>query len=349
MCTAIAAAAIRLADVKYVKDTLHLGALLLVILIGMLWKNVLPPPQWALPGIAVAQRPVLRWGVAFLGFKLSLLKLQAIGVPALVVVLISTLTAFVFAWWLGKALGLNERLAILLGVGGSICGASAIVAAETVVKGERKDVAASIGVITLFGTLGILLYPFLGHLIGMPPFLYGVWTGASLHETAQVVAAGQALGAEDFATVVKLARIALLAPIVFYLAYWMRKSGKDAEAKVALVPWFLVLFLVFAIANTVIAAGKGPSWDQARDAVKWINDHGNLWVLCIGMAGVGLQTGFKDLKSAGWTAVLVGLAQWALISLVAFTLATILCRTPQQTEAPKPQNTVIVPRPDLNP
>lgn len=341
MCVAIAAAAIRLADVPYVKSTLHLSALLLVILLGMLWKNVLPPPQWALPGIAMAQRPVLRWGVAFLGFKLSLNKLQAIGAPALVVVVVSTLVALTFAWWFGKALGLNERLAILLGVGGSICGASAIVAAETVVKGERKDVAASIGVITLFGTLGIVLYPILGRALGMPHFLYGVWAGASLHETAQAVAAGQALGAEDVATVVKLARIALLAPVVFYLAYWMRKSGKDAEAKVALVPWFLVLFLVFAILNSTPLIH--PDW------AKWINDHGNLWVLCVGMAGVGLQTGFKDLKQAGWMAVLVGLAQWVLISLVAFTLATILCRTPQQTPDANAQNTVVVPRPDATP
>lgn len=340
LALAVSAAAIRLADVKYVKETLHLGALLLVILLGMLWKNVLPPPQWALPGISVAQRPVLRWGVAFLGFKLSLVKLVSVGGPALAVVVIATTAAVAFGFWFAKAMGLNERLAALLAVGGGVCGASAIIATETVVKGERKDVAASIGVITLFGTIGILLYPFLGHLLNLPQFLYGVWTGASLHETAQVVAAAQALHAEDVATVVKLARIAMLAPIVFYFAWWMRKSGHEAEAKVAIVPWFLVLFLVFALANSFLPIPKAT--------VDWINNTGNLWLLCIGMAGVGLQTGFKDLKQAGLTAVLVGLVQWIFLAVLSFALAAVFCRTPQpvsDSNSTTPKGNVIIPRP----
>ncbi|MEA2552361.1 MAG: hypothetical protein QOJ65_537 [Fimbriimonadaceae bacterium] len=331
LCLAIAAAAIRLADLPYVKNTLHLGALLLVILLGMVWKNVLPPPAWAQPGIEMAQRPILRWGVAFLGFKLSLAKLVSVGAPALAVVIISTLAALVFGFWFAKAMGLNDRFAALLGVGGAICGASAIVATETVVKAERKDVAASIGVITLFGTIGILLYPFLARAIGMQPFLYAVWTGASLHETAQVVAAAQALRVEDVATVVKLARIAMLAPVVFYFAWWMRKKGEDAEAKVSPVPWFLVLFVIFALANSYLPLPP--------EAVMWINNVGNVWLLCVGMAGVGLQTGFKDLKSAGMTAVWVGAAQWIFLSLVAFTLATVFCR-PAQT-VPTSANAIV--------
>jgi len=343
LTVAISAAAIRLQDVPYIHDHLHFGALLLVILIGILWRNLLPPPEWAEPGIKIAQKGILRWGVALLGFKLSISAIASIGMPSLVVVIIGTTAALAFAWWFGKAMGLHENLAILMAVGGAICGASAIAAADSVVKAEKEDVVAPIGVITLFGTLGILIYPILGRALGMTKFLYGVWCGASLHETAQAVAAGAAyLHADDVATVVKLARIAMLAPICFYLAWWMRKKGQDAEAKVAIVPWFLVLFIVFALLNSSTSLGMSQPLIPA-EAVKFINDHLNLWVLCIGMAGVGLQTGFKDLKRAGAMPLVVGFCQWLLLSLISFTLASVLCKTPPPatTTSPSDGHTII--------
>lgn len=343
LAIAITAAAIRLGDVDYVKNHLHLGAMLLVILLGMLWKNILPPPKWALPGIVVAQKPILRLGVALLGFKLSLGELISIGAPALVVVILGTCAALAFGWWFGKAMGLNDRLAPVLAVGGAVCGASAILAAETTVKAEQQDVAASIGVITLYGTLGIVLYPILGRTLHMVPFLYGVWTGASLHETAQVVAAGAALGVEKVATVVKLVRIAMLAPIVFYLAWWMRQKGGEAKAKVPLLPWFLVLFLVFTLLNSSTIFGLSQPL-LSKDFVGHIND-ANVWILAIGMAGVGLQTGFKDLKKAGWMTILVGGAQWVFLSLVAFTLATLLCAQPPKGAGTAPSGPIIIQRP----
>ena len=325
---AISAAAIRLSNVEYVQKHLHFGALLLVILLGILWRNILPPPQWAMPGIVIAQKPVLRLGVALLGFKLSIDSLISVGGPSLVIVVVGVMAALAFGWWFGKAMGLHEKLTILMAVGGAICGASAIVAAESVVKAEKEDVVAPIGVITLFGTLGILIYPILGRALGMKEFLYGVWTGSSLHETAQVVAAAGAMGkdAVAYATIVKLARIAMLAPVVFIIAAWMRKKGEDAQAKIAIVPWFLVFFVLFALVN---------SWKTFHlsqpllpdHVVSWINDT-NMWVLCIGMAGVGLQTGFRDLKNAGFMPLLVGFAQWILLALITFAMASVLCKTP---------------------
>jgi len=340
---AISAAAIRLSNVDYVKNKLHFGSLLLVILLGILWRNILPPPSWTMPGIRIAQKPVLRWGVALLGFKLSISALVQIGGPSLAVVVIGTTAALAFAWWFGKAMGLHDKLTILMAVGGAICGASAIVAAESVVKAEKEDVVAPIGVITLFGTLGILIYPLIGRALHMSQFLYGVWCGSSLHETAQVVAAGDALGAGTIATVVKLARIAMLAPIVFYLAWWMRKKGEDSEAKVAVVPWFLVLFVLFALLNSSTSLGLTQPLIP-KSVVDTINDI-NVWVLCVGMAGVGLQTGFGDLKKAGAMPLLVGFAQWIFLSLVAFGLASVLCKNPPQISKPAPIHETKIQRP----
>jgi uncharacterized integral membrane protein (TIGR00698 family) len=316
----LATAGFWLAELPWVKNTLHVSALLLVILLGMAWKSLLPEPSAVLPGIRMAQRPILRWAVAGLGFRLSVAELWKIGGPALVVVVVSTFAALLFGWWIARRLGVTEKLALLLGVGGAICGASAVVAADTVVQGEKRDSALALGIITLLGTLGIVLYPLLAHTLHMNEFVYGVWTGASLHEMAQVVAAGFGVSDEAarVATVVKLARICLLAPVVLYLGWSLRHRHLEAgQARVAPVPWFLVLFVIFA---GLVSTGWLPT--------RWLDliRRGDLWLLCVGMAGVGLQTGFSDLRSAGVRPIAAGALQWLFLATLSWALAAWLCR-----------------------
>lgn len=315
----LATVAFMLGDTPVFRDTLRIGPLLLVILLGMAWGSFMRLPEWALPGIRVAQRPLLRWAVAGLGLRLSLGEIARIGGPALVVVVVSTFAALLFAWWLAKRLGVGEKLGLLLGVGGAICGASAVVAADSVVQSERRDSALALGVITLLGTLGIVAYPWAGRLLGMGDFLFGVWDGASLHEMAQVVAAGATFSprAVEVATVVKLVRICLLAPVVFWLAWRARAHGTEARAKVSIVPWFLVAFVAFAALNSAGAIPKSVL-EPARRL--------DLWLLCVGMAGVGLQTRFSDIAEAGVRPILVGVAQWLFLAAVAYLLALALVR-----------------------
>jgi len=308
-------AAIAAADAPWVRARLHVSPLLLVIVFGMLWRSTLPLPGVLAPGLRVAQRGVLRWGVAALGFRLGFGELIGIGAPALAVVTISTFVALVFGWWIAERLRVGHKLGLLLGVGGAICGASAIVAADTVVQSDHRDVPIALGVVTLLGTIGIFVYPLLRHPLGIGDFAFGVWDGASLHETAQVVAAGFAVSEEAgrVATVVKLARIALLAPVVLYLGWTMRRHHEAAgRAHVAPVPWFLALFVLFAIVNS-------SGWLPAA----WIERirHLDVWILCAGMAGVGLQTGFRDLREAGLRPIAAGAAQWVVLSVVAYGLA----------------------------
>ena len=312
-------AAIALADLPWVKGHAHVSALLLVILLGMAWRTFLHVPEVLLPGIRMAQRPVLRWAVAGLGFRLAIRELWAIGGPALIVVTVSTGAALLFGWWIARRLGVPEKLGLLLGVGGAICGASAVVAADSVVQGEKRDSAVALGVITLLGTVGIVVYPLLAHAFRMRPFVFGVWDGASLHEMAQVVAAGFAVSDEAarVATVVKLARIALLAPVVLYLGWSLRHQHRAAgRAQVAPVPWFLVLFVLFAILNSTGWLSK-----PLTAAIQ----SGDLWLLCIGMAGVGLQAGFHDVRAAGLRPLVAATLQWGFLSAVSFGLARWLC------------------------
>ena len=318
----LATVAFMLADQPLFKDTLHLSALLLVILVGMALRTIMPVPHWAAPGVRVAQRPVLRWAVAGLGFRLSLGEIVKIGVPALAVVVVSVFAALLAGWWIGRRLGLSDKLATLLAVGGGICGASAVVAADSVVQAEKQDSALALGIITLLGTIGIVAYPWIGRAAGMGNFLYGVWDGASLHEMAQVVAAASGFSKDStaIATVVKLVRICLLAPVVFFLAWRMRAithSSATDKPQVSPVPWFLVMFVAFAALNST-------GW-LPKDWVQLIQ-RGDLWLLCVGMAGVGLQTSFHDLGRAGWAPIAAGVAQWVVLAGIAYGLAVLIVR-----------------------
>jgi uncharacterized integral membrane protein (TIGR00698 family) len=322
----LASIAFLLADQPLFKDTLHLSALLLVILVGMALRTIMAIPDWAAPGVRFAQRPVLRWAVAGLGFRLSLGEILRIGGPALAVVITSTFAALWLGWFVGRRLGLTDKLATLLAVGGGICGASAVVAADSVVQADKRDSALALGIITLLGTIGIVAYPWIGRAAGMGNFLYGVWDGASLHEMAQVVAAASGFSKEStaIATVVKLVRITLLAPVVFFLAWRMqaaeragRSTAHAGTPQVSAVPWFLVMFVVFAALNSTGWLPK--EWVQ-------LIQRGDLWLLCVGMAGVGLQTSFHDLGRAGWTPIAAGAAQWLLLAGISYGLAVLLVR-----------------------
>lgn len=304
---------------KVLLPSLTISPLLTVILLGMAIASIVQlPPSWK-PGLQLAQKPLLRWGVAGLGFKLSLQELASIGGSALVVVLVSTVAALAFGWWLGRRLGLPDKMNLLLGVGGGICGASAIVAADTVVQGEQSDSALPLGIITLVGTVGIVAYPLLAHALSLSPFVYGVWNGASLHEMAQVIAAGNAIqDAINPSTVTKLARICLLAPVVFYLAWMLRKREQAVgEAKVPLVPWFLVVFVLLATFRSVVEIPK-PTAKLVEDI--------DLFVLCVGMAGVGLFSDFRQIVRAGVKPILVGVGQWVFLAALALILTLLFCR-----------------------
>jgi uncharacterized integral membrane protein (TIGR00698 family) len=317
VAAALATVAFFAGDTPFVKDSLHMSPLLLVILLGMLWRLIACLPAALEPGIVMAQKPILRWAVAGLGFRLSLLELWKIGGPGLAVVLVSTLAALWFGWWLARAVGLEEKLGLLLGVGSSICGASAVVAADSVVQGEKKDSAYALGIITLLGTLGIVVYPLIYSVTGMSKQMYALWNGASLHEMAQVVAAADMVqGTTADATVVKLARICLLAPVVFYLAWSLKAHRRAAgEPHVAPVPWFLIVFLLVVAFNST---GVLPP-----ETVKLLQRI-DLWLLCVGMVGVGLQTSFRELRTAGAKPLLVGAGQWVFLATLSMGLAYLV-------------------------
>ncbi|MBI5089987.1 MAG: putative sulfate exporter family transporter, partial [Actinobacteria bacterium] len=202
------------------------------------------------PGLRAAGRRVLRVGIALVGFRLSLGEVLDLGPRALAAVCIVVTLTFTGARALGRRLGLSSPLSLLVATGYSICGASAIAAAEPFSDASEEEVAYSIALVTLCGSLAIFVLPVLGHALGMSSEAFGAWVGASVHDVGQVVAAASTRDdvALKAAVVVKLTRVALLAPLLVVIALGSRRrtGGPRRAERPPVLPLFVVLFLVAA-------------------------------------------------------------------------------------------------------
>src|SRR5688500_14725873 len=231
--------------------------ILVAVLLGIVVANALPLPAAVTPGVRFAVQRVLRLGIVLLGARLSLDAVLAIGVSTLGLVLAAMALAFGVALLAGRAFGVPPRLRLLIGVGTAVCGNSAIVATAPVIKAEEREVSFAVATITLFGTLAVFAFPFVGHWLDLPDAVYGVWAGIAVNDTSQVVAAGSAYSEEarDVATVVRLVRNALMAPLIVGIAWWWQRQETVSDATVrrgiaGAVPMFVLGFLAFAALRT---------------------------------------------------------------------------------------------------
>jgi uncharacterized integral membrane protein (TIGR00698 family) len=213
----------------------------------------------------------------------------------------------------------SQTLAELIAAGTSVCGASAVIATNTVTEGSDEDVAYAVACVTVFGTLSMFLYPVLGTLIHLDMHHYGLWAGSSIHEIAQVVAAAFQHGKEagDFGTIAKLSRVMLLAPLVMTLGIIAVRrgagaSGAKADRKTPM-PWFVLGFIAMIGVNSL---GVIPA--DATHAVTPVTT----FLLTMALAAMGLETDIRKLKAKGVRPLALGALAWIFISC--FSLALIL-------------------------
>ena len=293
-----------------------LSPLMLAILVGMAVRNTVGRPEAARPGLAFALRAPLRLGIVLLGLQVTLAEILGIGLAGLALLAFALVSTFLFTVWLGERLGVAPGLTQLIAAGTGICGASAIVATNTVVRDSDESVAYALATVTLFGTIAMFAYPALGGWLPLSDRGYGLWTGASVHEVAQVVAAGFARGQEtgEFSTVAKLARVLMLAPLVLLLGAWMtrRSRGTAGEARPPM-PWF-----VFGFLGMVLLAGTG--W--IPDALRAQANLATQMLLALALAAVGLETDIRRLVAQGWRPMALGALAtlWIAASTLALTL-----------------------------
>jgi uncharacterized integral membrane protein (TIGR00698 family) len=292
---------------------LELGPMPWALLAGLVLANLRTPSSACAPGIAFAARPLLRGAIVLSGLRLGLAPLAAVGwggLAALAAIVVVTLTC---GRWLGRRLGLGPDLVLLIAAGHAICGAAAIVAADSVLRARPREVALALTLVTFGGTVLMLLSPVLGAALAMPAGPYGFWVGGSLHEVAQAVAAGHARG-EPFgeaATAVKMVRVLFLVPLGLWLAAARRRPAQSAGRR-WLVPWFVVGFVAV---GGLAAAGLVPP--TVAESLRGLGSV----LMTMAMAALGLQSSLREVAAAGARPLLLTLALTLLVSAIAFVAA----------------------------
>ncbi|MEE1617208.1 YeiH family protein [Brachybacterium sp. J153] len=233
------------------------SALVVAIVVGIVLANAVPLPEVLAPGLSIASKRLLRIGIVLLGLEVALGDLLALGAPMLLVVLAVVTLGILGTVGLGRLLGVERGLTLLIACGFSICGAAAVAAAAGVTDPEdehEERTITAIALVVLCGTVMIAAVPALAALLHLAPETAGLWAGATIHEVAQVVAAGGALGggALAVAVVVKLARVVLLAPVIAVLGVQQRRAGRTDGTRPPLVPLFVLGFLAMVALRSLV-------------------------------------------------------------------------------------------------
>ena len=310
LAASIAAAAIA---AQWFLDIDALSPLMLAMVLGILIRNTLGLPASAVGGVKFSLRRILRFAIVLLGFQLSLAQVAAIGVTGFGAVTLTLIASFVAIRMVGRMLGVDHALATLIAVGTSVCGASAVVAANTVVRGKDEDAAYAIACVTVFGSLSLVLFPYLAQWLDMGSAHYGLWVGASVHEVAQVTGAAFQGGPEagQLGTVAKLTRVALLAPLILVLGALAARGGSDTSKAAAPLPWFVFGFIAAVAANSFLPI-PAPLLDMTAS--------GTTILLTIALAAMGLETDIRKLWEKGIRPFALGAFGWLFISILAWVL-----------------------------
>jgi uncharacterized integral membrane protein (TIGR00698 family) len=293
--------------------------LILAIVIGIAFHNLVGTPSSAKPGVAFSLRRLLRIAIILLGLQLTITQVIEVGGRGIGIIAATLIATFAFTVWMGKLLGVDRKLAQLIAAGTSICGASAVIATNTVTNAPDEDVAYAVACVTVFGSVAMFTYPLLPGLLHLDPHAFGLWSGASIHEIAQVVAAafqdGQKSG--EFGTIAKLSRVMLLAPVVITLGLMARGgSTNDPAASVSSarppMPWFVLGFVALVGVNSLITV--------PAEAKMWIVAV-TTFMLSVALAAMGLETDIRKLLAKGIRPALLGAL--AFLFIASFSLVLI--------------------------
>lgn len=304
---------------------LHVGAQTIALVLGMLAVNLAPARLARLsPGAGLVRKHILRLSVVLFGLQITAQSLLGAGLRVVVVDALMLTSTFALAWYLGLGLlGLDRNTTILVGAGASICGASAVLATQQVLDAKTEQAAIALATVVLFGSVSFALYPVLADLNASLQLIhggeqgFGRYIGSTVHEVAQVVATGKALGQQtaEVAVISKMARVAMLAPFLMAMAAWCariekRQQQQDEAAGVQppasamrstalqALPMFPFAFLLAVVFNSL-----GVLPEPAREALKL----GNGYLLSAAMAGAGFGTRFSVIRTAGRKPIVLAL------------------------------------------
>ena len=309
------------------------GAPVFAILMGMLISLISPKlakNDNLKDGIKFTSKKILQWAVVILGFSLNLGTIAKVGSQSLPVIICTISISLITAFIMQKALKMNSNVATLIGVGSSICGGSAVAATAPVIEADDEQIAQSISVIFLFNVLAALIFPTLGHALGMGSEGFAVFAGTAVNDTSSVTAAAST--AEGIyncnailstAVTVKLTRTLAIIPITIALSFIkMHQAKKEGGAKnnfsiKKIFPWFILFFVGASLITTLAGAflqGQAAEFYTGTFVhyMKWLAK----FFIAMAMAAIGLNTNIKDLIKKGGKPILLGFTCWVMITLV---------------------------------
>lgn len=276
------------------------------------------PKEWV-PGIVFSSKQLLRFAIILYGFRITFQQIAEVGLAGLTVSTIMLTTTFILGWWAGvKIFGLDRDTAVLTASGSSVCGAAAVLATEPVLNAEPYKSAVAVGTVVLFGTIAMFTYPALykSGILHMDPQTYGIYVGGTVHEVAQVVAAGGAVNetAMNNAVIVKMTRVMMIAPLLIILGILVSRgaqaatNGSQQKFKIT-IPWFAVWFIVVAGINSMLIDIEG-----LQPIIASINQL-DTFLLTMAMTALGMETSVEKFKQAGIKPVLLALlmAIWLMV------------------------------------
>lgn len=291
----------------------NINSLTLAILMGMLLGNALTNfiPERCKEGIAFSCKRILRLAIILYGFRITFGQIFDVGLSGLLADTTMLISTYLIGYYLGtRVFKLDKDLCILTAIGSSICGAAAVLGTDALLKAKAHKVSLAVATVVLFGTISMFLYPFIYKLGFLNPDAFGIYIGSSVHEVAQVVAAGSGVSplAMDTAVIVKLTRVMMLVPFLFLLgAYLARKSGsKMSDIQ---IPWFAIMFVVVCGFNSLSIIPE-----VLRVGIVEFD----ILLLTIAMFALGVETNFEKIKNLGMKPIML-----AAIMFVWLTVAGI--------------------------
>jgi uncharacterized integral membrane protein (TIGR00698 family) len=288
-----------------------ISPLTVAIILGMLVGNTFYPSikPWAETGVCISRQTLLRYGVVLYGFRLTLQDVGHVGWQGVLIDSLILASTFVLSLQVGtRLLGLDRTVAMLVGAGSAICGAAAVLAVQPLVRGKPEQASVAVTGVVIFGTISMFLYPFLYHLnhlwlvIPGGATAFGIYIGSTVHEVAQVVAAGRQIGSDDVAgtaVIAKMVRVMMLAPFLPLLAAYMRARARRMNAKAGAIEEFECPVTVPTFALLFIAAVLFNSLDVIPHPVVGMITRLDNWLLATAMGALGISTHFDTLRRSG--------------------------------------------------
>lgn len=304
-----------------------IGTSILTLVLGMLCHPLLKIIPQTHAGVHFASTKVLRLGIILMGITLSFSQVVLVGKYALLLMLCTLTTAFGGGYLLGRLFKVNWKLSSLLSASTAICGGTAVATLGPVIEADDTHIAYAISATFLFDLLTVILFPWLGQLLGLTDISYGLWVGTAVNDTSSVVAAGYGFSeaAGSFAVIVKLTRTLFIVPIVlvFSFAQTRRKlryadAGDVTKVRVAAIfPWFVLFFLAMvAVKSAGILTGTAVSGIAALSRL----------LMLMALGAIGLKTSFHEVKGVGWKPMALGVSIDTAVVFVSLAAQAILQR-----------------------